>query len=195
MTSWRSSSSPTPYERTSRPVEQARSWRRLMDAKGLMSQRELAETSSVTTTPPSRGRSACSTCRSRSRTRWTRARSDPQTGYELSRIEPTRRSRHSARGGSQGGPTQEGRPSRQRVKESKLGRGRPGRRRRAGGRVGARPSSPTERTVKLDGGFKVVVSGRKGFDEATWVEVLRAALGRAAARIEPAGRGGDPDAA
>jgi ParB family transcriptional regulator, chromosome partitioning protein len=45
---------------------------------------------------------------------------------------------------------------------------------------------PTERTVKLDGGYKVVVSGRKGFDEAA----LLAMLEEAAAKIR-AEQGGD----
>ena len=45
---------------------------------------------------------------------------------------------------------------------------------------------PTERTLKVDGGFKVTVAGRKGFDVAAWVEVLEDAARQARARLEPA---------
>ena len=54
------------------------------------------------------------------------------------------------------------------------------------GTAKAKPKLPTERTIKLDGGFKVVVTGRKGFDEAAWAELLRAALEQVAARIDSA---------
>jgi ParB family transcriptional regulator, chromosome partitioning protein len=54
---------------------------------------------------------------------------------------------------------------------------------------------PTERTLKVDGGFKVTVSGRKGFDEASWAEVLKDALDQVTAKLEPAEQGGESEAA
>jgi ParB family chromosome partitioning protein len=59
----------------------------------------------------------------------------------------------------------------------------------------ARSKLPTERTVKLDGGFKVVVTGRKGFDQTTLVALLTDALEQERAKLEPAEQGGDQAAA
>jgi ParB family transcriptional regulator, chromosome partitioning protein len=58
-----------------------------------------------------------------------------------------------------------------------------------------KPKLPNERTIKLDGGFKVIVSGRKGFDEAAWAEMLKEALERVTAKLGPAEQGGDQAAA
>jgi ParB family transcriptional regulator, chromosome partitioning protein len=68
------------------------------------------------------------------------------------------------------------------VKRAKSGKGRAG-----GSKAKAKPAKlPTERTMKLDGGFKVTVSGRKGFDDASWVEMLEEAARKARATLEPA---------
>ena len=40
--------------------------------------------------------------------------------------------------------------------------------------------------MKLDGGFKVIVTGRKGFDVLAWVEMLEEAARQARATLEPA---------
>jgi ParB family chromosome partitioning protein len=55
----------------------------------------------------------------------------------------------------------------------------------------AKPKLPTERTLKVDGGFKIVVAGRKGFDLETLAEVLKAGLEQVTAKLEPAEQGGD----
>jgi ParB family transcriptional regulator, chromosome partitioning protein len=44
---------------------------------------------------------------------------------------------------------------------------------------------PTERTVKTAGGFKVTVAGRKGFDVLTWIEQLEDALEQAKGKLDP----------
>jgi ParB family transcriptional regulator, chromosome partitioning protein len=53
-----------------------------------------------------------------------------------------------------------------------------------------KPKLPIERTVKVDGGFKVVVTGRKGFDSASLLVILE----EAAAKVR-AEQGGDQAAA
>jgi ParB-like chromosome segregation protein Spo0J len=53
---------------------------------------------------------------------------------------------------------------------------------------------PTERSLKIDGGFKVTVAGRKGFDIRAWVDVLKEALEQAMAKLEVE-QGGDQAAA
>jgi ParB family transcriptional regulator, chromosome partitioning protein len=62
---------------------------------------------------------------------------------------------------------------------------------RAGGSKGRGSSKPTsklvtERTLKVDGGFKVTVAGRKGLDLETTARVLKDALDQVRAKIEPA---------
>ena len=47
----------------------------------------------------------------------------------------------------------------------------------------------------MEGGFKVVVSGRKSFDEVTWAEVLKLALEQVKSRLAAAEQGGETAAA
>jgi hypothetical protein len=63
------------------------------------------------------------------------------------------------------------------------------------GATKGKPKLPTERIVKVDGGFKVTVSGRKGFDVLAWVEMLEDATRQARAKLEPAEQGGETAAA
>ena len=62
------------------------------------------------------------------------------------------------------------------------------------GAKGKPPKLPTERTIRVDGGLKVVVSGRKGFDVLAWVEALRHALEHATAELKPADEATDEPA-
>jgi ParB family transcriptional regulator, chromosome partitioning protein len=45
---------------------------------------------------------------------------------------------------------------------------------------------PTERSVKAPSGLKVTVAGRKGFDVLAWIEAMEFAIGEARAKLEPA---------
>jgi ParB family transcriptional regulator, chromosome partitioning protein len=58
-----------------------------------------------------------------------------------------------------------------------------------------KPNLPSEHVVKLDAGFKVIVSGRKGFDLATRAHLLKEALEQTIAKIDPAEQGGETAAA
>jgi ParB family chromosome partitioning protein len=59
---------------------------------------------------------------------------------------------------------------------------------------GKPPKQPTERTVKLDGGAKVIVTSRKGFDEASLLAMLKEAVAKIEVKIE-LGQGGESGAA
>lgn len=58
-----------------------------------------------------------------------------------------------------------------------------------------KPKLESEHIVKLAGGFKVVITGRKGFDLATRAQMLREALEQTMAKLEPAEQAGDQVAA
>ena len=52
------------------------------------------------------------------------------------------------------------------------------------GATKAKPAElPTERSVRDDGGLKVVVSGRKGFDVLAWIEALENATAQARGQL------------
>jgi len=151
-------------------VEQARSWRRLMDAKGL-SHRELAEQLGYDHATITRSLGLLNLPES------IQAQVDageirPQTGYELSRIDDPEVQAHLAEEAKAGRLKRD--DLRQRVKASKPAR--------AGGAKGKGVSRGkfvklrTERTVKLDGGARVTVTSRKGFDGASLLAMLREAV-------------------
>ena len=176
------------------PVEQARAWRRLMDARGL-THREMAEKLGYDQGTITRALGLLNLPEE------IQASVDageirPQTGYELSRVaDPAEQAKLAD-------DAKAGRLKRDEVREKVAESKAAAKATRAGGSIvkgrGAskgKPKLPTERTLKLDGGFKVVVSGRKGFDDATWAEVLKAALEQVTAKREPAEQGGDAEAA
>ena len=63
-----------------------------------------------------------------------------------------------------------------------------------GGGAKSKAKLPTERTLKIDGGLKVIVSGRKGFDKPTLLAGLRQAVEKVEAEIA-AEQGGEADSA
>ena len=63
------------------------------------------------------------------------------------------------------------------ARKASVGKGR-------GSSKGKPAKLPTERTVKLDGGFKVVVTGRKGFDGAALLAMLEEAAAKVRAEVE-----------
>ena len=160
-------------------VEQARSWRRLMDAKGL-SQRELAEQLGYDHATVTRSLGLLNLPES------IQAQVDageirPQTGYELSRIDDPTEQAHLAEEAKAGRLKRD--DLRQRVKESRPPRAGQGKGR---GTAKGKPKLPTERTVRLNGGARVTVASRKGFDAASWVEMLEEAARKARATLAPA---------
>ena len=165
-------------------VEQARCWRRLMEAKRL-TQRELAEKLGYDHATIARSLGLLNLPES------IQAGVDageirPQTGYELSRIEDPQEQAHLA------GEAKAGRLKRddlrQRVKESKAVKVRVTKAKGRGASL-ALPKLSNEHALRLDGGFKVVVSGRKGFDIATRARLLKEALDQSLAILEPVGQG------
>jgi ParB family transcriptional regulator, chromosome partitioning protein len=152
-------------------VEQARSWRRLMDAKGL-SHRELAEQLGYDHATITRSLGLLNLPES------IQAQVDageirPQTGYELSRIDDPTEQAHLAEEAKAGRLKRD--DLRQRVKESKPARAGGSKSR---GASKGKPKLPTERTVKLDGGAKVVVTSRNGLDAVSLLAMLREAVAK-----------------
>jgi ParB family transcriptional regulator, chromosome partitioning protein len=121
----------------------------------------------------------------------------PSTAYAIAKLEdPAEQVEVAARVQAEGLSRDETAQVVRQVAESKAG-GKTTRARVSKGRGASKgkPKLPSERTMKVDGGFKVTVSGRKGFDVLAWVEVLEDAARQARAKLEPAEQGGETAAA
>jgi ParB family chromosome partitioning protein len=162
-------------------VEQARSWQRLMEVKGL-SQRELAELLGYDHTTITRSLGLLNLPKP------IQAAVDageirPQTGYELSRIEDP---------AEQAALADEARAGR--LKRDDLRKTIKASKSKADGLSKGRPVTkpkvkplPTERVTKTPSGLKVSVTGRKGFGLDDWLESLRFAVEDVEARLASEG--------
>jgi ParB family chromosome partitioning protein len=159
-------------------VEQARSWQRLMEAKGL-SQRELAELLGYDHTTITRALGLLNLPEP------IQAAVDagqirPQTGYELSRIEDPEEQATLAEEAKAGRLKRDDLRKTVKASKSRSGQSEKGRGPKA-------KPLPTERSFKAPGGSKVVVTNRKGVSTVAWVEALRAALEDGEARLAAEG--------
>jgi ParB family transcriptional regulator, chromosome partitioning protein len=173
------------------PVEQAKAYRALIDAKGY-THRDLADRLNLAHTTITRALGLLELSPAL-QAQVDDGKISARAGYEIARIDdPGERAEVAARvvdeGLSQAKTVEV-------VKQAKAKTARAGGATSKGRGAKSTPKLPTERTVKLDGGFKVIVSGRKGFDQATLVELLKDALEREMAKLEPAEQGGDSAAA
>ncbi len=165
-------------------VEQARSWRRLMDAKGL-THRELADQLGYDHATITRSLGLLNLPES-IQSSVDAGEIRPQTGYELSRV---------ADPGEQARLADEARAGR--LKRDEI------RKKVAEGRAASKPAkgrgaskgkprpSPIEVIKGLADGYRVTIERRKGVDDLGMIAALREAL----ARIEARGQGADVEAA
>jgi len=144
------------------PIEQARAYRSLMEAKGY-SQRELADRLNVDHSTITRAL-AMLNLPAPIQAAVDAGEIRPQAAYELSRVaDPTEQAdlAERARAGDLG--------------RDEL-RARVARPAKPKGRGASKPKLPTTRTFRPPGGLKVTVEGRKGFDILSLAEALRGAL-------------------
>lgn len=150
------------------PVEQARSWRRLMDARGL-THRQLAERLNYDHATITRSLGLLN-LPEEIQSSVDAGEIRPHTAYELSRIQdPTEQAELAEQ-------ARAGRLKRDDLRERTKAatKSKP---KRAGGAT-TKAKLPTERTLKTSAGLKVTVSGRKGFDPLAMLEALREATRR-----------------
>jgi len=167
-----------------KPIEQARAYRSLMDGNG-WSVSQVARELAVDHSNVSRAL-ALLTLPEDVQGQVEQGVLSPATAYEVSKVEdPDAQAEVAHRVVAEGLSRAETVEAVR--KASRISKGR--------GASKGKPKLPTERTLKVDGGFRVIVSGRKGFDDAAWFGVLKDALEQVAARLEPAEQGGDQAAA
>jgi len=156
------------------PVEQARSYRKLMEAKGY-SQRQLAERLSVDHTTITRALAMLS-LPGPIQEAVDAGEIRPQTAYELSRVDDPSEQAELAERARAGDLKRE--ELRQRVTKSPKG-GKAG----AGGRNAKAAKLPSARTFRTASGIRITAERGRGVDPLALVEALREALGQAEAEV------------
>jgi ParB family chromosome partitioning protein len=164
-----------------KPLEQANAYRRLIDAKG-WSARQLAAELSIHHAQVVRAL-ALLDLPSEVQARVEQGVLSPATAYEVSKLEdPSAQAEVAARVVAE-------KLSRAETVEAVKAASKSGRIARGRGASKGKPAKlPTERTIKTPSGAKVTVAMRKGFDQATLVEMLGEALEQEKAKLESAGQ-------
>jgi ParB family transcriptional regulator, chromosome partitioning protein len=113
----------------------------------------------------------------------------PSVAYEVSKLDdPATQDKVAARVIREGLSRAETIQAVKQASKSSSGKGR-------GGKPAKAAKLPTERTTKTQGGFKIVVSHRKGFDDVAWLEALEEVARTVRTKIESETEGSEQVAA